>query len=138
METSSITRGPLARANVRSWACWELPRPIQMYVVAVPLVAFAVMAFAGTQTTWHVDDLLKFLLLLTCGLLSVATTPRSAYVQGGITRDFITVWVLPVAVLLPPIYAMVMPAPLYALTLFRVHRGVIHRKVFTAAAIALA
>jgi diguanylate cyclase (GGDEF)-like protein len=138
METLSITRSTLAYANVRSWSWWQIPGLIRAYVAAVPLVAFGLMCFTASQTTWRLDDLLKFLLLLTCGLASVAATPRSAYVQGGITRDFITVWVLPVAVLLPPVYALVMPAPLYVLTLFRVHRGVIHRKVFTASAIALA
>ena len=28
------------------------------------------------------------------------------------TRDFITVWVLPIAILLPPVYAMMTPIPL--------------------------
>ena len=34
-------------------------------------------------------------LLLGCGLISVAATPRVVYRQGGMTRDFLTVWVLP-------------------------------------------
>ena len=51
-------------------------------------------------------------LLLGCGLVSVAATPRMAYLQGGMTRDFLTVWVLPIAILLPPVYAMVTPIPL--------------------------
>jgi diguanylate cyclase (GGDEF)-like protein len=54
------------------------------------------------------------------------------------TRDFLTVWVLPVAILLPPVYAMLTPIPLQILTQFRVHRGVVYRRVFTVAAIALA
>ena len=53
-------------------------------------------------------------------------------------RDFITVWVLPVAILLPPFYAMVAPIPLLMLTQWRMHRGVIYRRVFTAAAMGLA
>ena len=54
------------------------------------------------------------------------------------TRDFITVWVLPIAILLPPFYAMVTPIPLYVLTQFWVFRGVVYRRVFTVGAIGLA
>jgi diguanylate cyclase (GGDEF)-like protein len=54
------------------------------------------------------------------------------------TRDFLTVWVLPVAILLPPVYAMLTPIPLQVLTQLRVHRGVVYRRVFTVAAIAIA
>jgi diguanylate cyclase (GGDEF)-like protein len=51
------------------------------------------------------------------------------------TRDFVTVWVLPIAVTLPPIYAMVTPVPFYVMTQWRVHRGAVYRRVFTVAAI---
>ena len=71
-------------------------------------------------------------------MVSVAATPRVAYLKTGMARDFITAWVLPVAILLPPVYAMVMPIPLHMLTQWRVHTGVVYRRVFTAAAISLA
>ncbi len=71
-------------------------------------------------------------------MVSVAATPRSTYIQGKVTRDFLTVWVLPVAIALPPAYAMSMPIPLYILTQWRVHRGPIYRKAFSASATALA
>ncbi|HEX6527610.1 MAG TPA: GGDEF domain-containing protein, partial [Streptosporangiaceae bacterium] len=102
-----------------------------------PLVTLGVMGLAASRTTWHLDDLLKFLLLLTCGLVSVAATPRITYAQNRTVKDFITTWVLPVAVLLPPVYAMLMPIPLFALTQWR-HRGILFRRVFSGAAIGLA
>ncbi len=71
-------------------------------------------------------------------MVSVAATPRVAYLKGGITRDFITVWVLPIAVLLPPVYAMVTPIPLFLLTQWLVSRGLVYRRVFTVAATGLA
>jgi diguanylate cyclase (GGDEF)-like protein len=70
-------------------------------------------------------------------MVSVAATPRVAYLKSGMARDFLTVWVLPVAILLPPIYAMLTPIPLQVLTQWRVNRGVVYRRVFTAAAISL-
>jgi diguanylate cyclase (GGDEF)-like protein len=138
MEVTSVTRRVLARTDVRTWAWWQLPGVLRLYVGLVPVVALATMGFAASQTTWHLDDLLKFLLLLTCGLVSVAATPRIAYLNSGTVKDFITAWVLPVAVLLPPVYAMIMPVPLFALTQWRVHRGVVYRRVFSGAAIGLA
>jgi diguanylate cyclase (GGDEF)-like protein len=63
----------------------------------------------------------------------VVATPRIAY-HGGMTRDFLSAWVLPVAILLPPVYAMLTPIPLQILTQLRIHKGVVYRRVFTVAA----
>jgi diguanylate cyclase (GGDEF)-like protein len=138
MEASSITRHRvLARAKVSNWAWLQLPGVLRLYVAAVPLATLAGIALTASHTTWHLDDLLKFLLLLTCGLISVIATPRVAYLQSGSIKDFITAWVLPVAVLLPPVYAMMIPVPLFALTQWRAHQGILYRRVFSAAAIGL-
>jgi diguanylate cyclase (GGDEF)-like protein len=138
MEASSVTRRIAARANVRDWAWWQLPVLLRVYVASVPLAALVLTGYAASQTSWGSADLVKYLLLFACALVSVAATPRIAYSQGALVRDFVTVWVLPVAILLPPVYAMVLPIPLYVLTQWRVHRGVVYRRVFTAAAIGLA
>jgi diguanylate cyclase (GGDEF)-like protein len=138
MNASSVTRRLLARAAFWDWAWWQIPLVLRCYVGAIPVTFVAVTAYAASQTTWTLDDLMKFLLLLGCGLISVAATPRTAYVQGTLTRDFITAWVLPVAILLPPVYAMVTPVPLLVLTQLRIHKGVIYRRAFTAAAMGMA
>ncbi len=137
MQTSSITRGAMAYANVRTWPWWQLPGMLRIYVGAMPVVALGITGFEVSQTTWHLNDLLKFILLLTCGLVSVAATPRIAYTQNRTNKDFITTWVLPVAVLLPPVYAMLMPIPLFVLTQYR-HSGIVFKRVFTSAAIGTA
>ncbi len=138
MEASSVTRRVLTRADFRCWAWWQLPWLLRCYVGVVPVVAAAFTALAAAETTWYAADWWKFALLLGCGLISVAATPRVVYRHGGITRDFITVWVLPIAILLPPFYAMVTPIPMYVLTQIWVFRGVVYRRVFTVGAIALA
>ncbi len=137
MEASSVTRRPFGYAVVRDWAWWQLPPVLRSYVGAVPVVAFVMIVFAASRTIWTAPDLLEFLLLLACGVVSVAATPRVAYVTPGVTRDFLTAWVLPVAILLPPVYAMLTPIPLQVLTQWRVHKGVVYRRVFTAGAISL-
>lgn len=138
MRASSITGRLPAGLLVRDWAWWRLPGLLRTYVGAVPAVALALIAVAAASTSWSPDDLVKFLLLLGCGAISVVATPRVAYLQSGLVRDFLTAWVLPVAILLPPVYAMVTPIPLLVLTQWRVHRGAVYRRVFTGAAIGLA
>jgi diguanylate cyclase (GGDEF)-like protein len=138
MQASSVAHRLSAGAVITDWAWWRLPRLLRWYVGAVPVVALVAMGFAASRTSWHVTDLGKFILLLGCGLVSVAATPRIAYAQGALVRDFLTVWVLPIAILLPPFYAMAAPIPLLLLTQWRVHRGLVHRRVFTAAVIGLA
>lgn len=133
MRVSSIT----SHLNIHKWAWWQLPVLLRCWVAVVPLTALGFTGLAAARTTWHGDDLLTYVLLLVGGVISVATTPRSAYVDGRLSMDFIPVWVLPVAVVLPPVYALSMPYPLYAVTQWRVHRGPVHRKVFSAGSIAL-
>jgi len=137
MEASSVTHRLLAHADFRTWAWWRLPWRIRGYVGAVVITALVMIGYTASQTTWTLPDLGKFLLLMGCGLISVAATPRTAYAQGALVRDFITAWVLPVAILLPPVYAMLSPIPLLVLTQWRIHRGVIYRRVFTAGALGL-
>jgi diguanylate cyclase (GGDEF)-like protein len=125
------------RVAAQDWPWWRLPPLLRWYVAMPPLVAGAVMGVAAANTAWRSQDLLKFLLLLCCGMVSVASTPRIAYTSGGATRDFSTVWVVPTAILLPPIYAAIMPIPLLVTMQIMVHRGVIYRRVFTAASISV-
>ena len=138
MEVSSSPRRPRATLVLRDWPWWRLPKLLRTYVAAIPVAAVIVLVTAILVTPWHVQEMAKFVLLLGCGLVSVAATPRIAYGQGGIVKDFLTVWILPVAILLPPVYALIAPVPLMALTQWRVHRGLTYRRVFSAAAIGLA
>jgi diguanylate cyclase (GGDEF)-like protein len=107
-------------------------------------VATTIAAWAATgiilaaHTEWRSSDLLLFGLLVVCGSISHASTPRIAYTSGGgVTRDFSSIWLLPTAILLPPIYVLVVPIPFIAVMQMWVHRGVVYRRVFTAAATGL-
>jgi diguanylate cyclase (GGDEF)-like protein len=91
----------------------------------------------ATFTNWSVSDLVTFLILMCCGMVSAAFTPRMMYKFPGLTRDFSTVWVIPIAILLPPVYAMLAPIAFFATLHVCVHRGVPHRTVFTAASVSL-
>jgi diguanylate cyclase (GGDEF)-like protein len=69
-----------------------------------------------------------------CGMISVASTPRIMYTFPGVTRDFSSIWVLPAAILLPPFYAAIVPISFSVVLNVFVHRGILHRAVFSAAA----
>ena len=137
MEASSLTSRLKRRAVVTRWAWWQLPLLLRWYVAALPTVALLVIGIVAWQTQWHLADVSKFFLLMCCVMISVASTPRIMYEHPGLTKDFTGVWVLPVAILLPPIYAALIPIPLYAILQLFVHRGVIHRNVFSAASLSL-
>jgi diguanylate cyclase (GGDEF)-like protein len=96
------------------------------------------MGVAAARTAWQIEDVVTFFVLMCCGMISVGSTPRIMYTTGGgLTRDFSSVWVLPTAILLPPVYAAIIPIPFYMIMQLFVHRGVIHRMVFTTSALSL-
>jgi len=109
-----------------------------LYVIAVSVAAAVAAVIAAVSVSFQGRQLLLFAVLLCCGLGSVEATRRIDIPQGAIIRDLTTVWCLPVAILLPPLYALIVPAPLLALTQLRVQRGIVYRRVFSAAAIGLA
>jgi len=137
MQATSLTDRLRRGTVIRDWAWWRLPPVLRWYVGALPVLAFVVMAVEAARTDWHVTDIAKFLLLMCCGMISVASTPRIMYAFPGLTRDFSSMWVLPTAILLPPVYAALVPIP-FALTMHLfVHRGVLHRLVFTCASLSI-
>jgi diguanylate cyclase (GGDEF)-like protein len=137
MQASSLTSRLKGRAQVREWQWWQLPPRLRFYVAALPAGTLAVIGVAAAHTDWPAADVVKFLLLLCCGMISVAFTPRIMYNFPGLTRDFSTVWVIPIAILLPPVCAAIAPIAILATLHLFVHRGVLHRMVFTAASISL-
>jgi diguanylate cyclase (GGDEF)-like protein len=138
MQASSLALRIRRRVAVRDWLWWQLPPVLRCYVAAVAVAAVVVIAVAADLNTWRFFDVAKFVILLCCGAVSVAATPRIMYEYPGLTRDFSTMWVLPTAILLPPVYAAIMPIPLFTIMQLFVHRGVPHRAVFTAASVGLA
>lgn len=135
MRSSSLTRSLTARVDTwfRPW--WRLPMALRLYVAAPPAVAAVVLAFAVATTRWHALDAAKFSLFLCCGVILAVSAPREAY--SGVVRDFLTIWMLPAAVFLPPVYAGLMPIPLLMVIQWQVHRGVVYRRVFTCATLSL-
>ncbi len=134
-------RPPLSRwstSRPAGWPVWQLPRALLAYVLALPVIAGCLAVWLVTRTPadgWHA---LVAAVLLGAGALSIETTRRVGQPAGTMVRDLLSAWWLPMAVLLPPVYVLLAPVPLLALTQWRVRPGPVHRRAFSAASIGLA
>jgi diguanylate cyclase (GGDEF)-like protein len=121
---------------VSDWDLWSLPRWLTVFVLTIVAVDAAAIGVAASFTTITAHDLLLFGLLLGCTALAVELS-RKAGEQGGMIKDVQGVWELPVAILLPPLYALIAPIARIALMQSRVRRAPPYRRVFSCASIGL-
>ena len=126
----------LTASAVRAWSYWGLPRRARYYIGAVIFADLAAIAVAASAVTLQAHDLYTLGLLLTCTAISVELT-RKAGEKGGMNKDVHGVWELPLAILLPPLYALIAPVSRLALTQWRVRRAPPYRRVFTGASTGL-
>ncbi|MEO3806472.1 GGDEF domain-containing protein [Nonomuraea sp. B1E8] len=103
-------------------------------IVGLDLIAMVVLG-ASTSLRWR--DLLMFCALMGCGAVCIEATRRLG-MPAGVARDLLSAWWLPVALLLPPVYALFSPIVLQILLQVRVRATVLYRRVFSSAAIGLA
>src|SRR6266487_160823 len=122
---------------VRRWALWSLqPRWLIAFVLAVVATDLTAIGVAASSTAISRYDLALFGLLLGCTAASVELTRKSGE-QGGMIKDVAGVWELPAAILLPALYALIVPIIRIALLQFRIRRAPVYRRVFSGAAISL-
>ena len=127
---------PLRAKVISDWPIWSLPRWLTAFVVTIVAAELAAIGVAASATSFSGYDLALFGLLLGCTAAAVEMT-RKAGEKGGMVKDVQGVWELPVAILLPPFYALIIPIAQTALTQWRVRHTLLHRRVFTAAAVGL-
>lgn len=117
---------------------WQLPAGVRGYVIALPLVSAAVAVWLLLRGTAPDGRAMAVgCLLLACGAASVEATRRLGEPAGTVVKDLLSAWWLPMAVMLPPVFVLIAPWPLMALTQWRVRAAPLHRRVFSAAVIGL-
>ena len=121
---------------VRAWPLWEHPRWLTGYIVAVVVAYLAVLSVVAQFYTLSPRQIVTFGALLLCGADTVELTKRSGE-NARLSSDIYIVWELPIAILLPLGYAMLVPVIRLGLTQWRIRRVPLHRRVFTAAIIGL-
>ena len=125
------------RSPLRGWPVWQLPRWLAACVTAVIAAYAAVAAGALASAPVRPGDLRLCAVFVGCGAASVELTRRAGE-REGLTRDVYIIWDLAAAVLLPPLYALVIPLPRAVLTEWRIRRTLLHRRAYTTAAHGLA
>jgi diguanylate cyclase (GGDEF)-like protein len=123
--------------NVRAWPIWALPRSLTVFIVAVILVDVAAIALNAAILSLRSHDLTIFGLLLACNAATVELTRRASEPEGRAVKDVHAIWEFPAVILLPPVYAMLMPLVRLALIQWRVKQAPIYRRVFSGAAVSL-
>jgi diguanylate cyclase (GGDEF)-like protein len=124
------------RTDVKAWPIWELPRWLVAFIVVVVLADGVLLGLGASTVTVQVHDLVLFAALLACSAATVELTRRAGE-STGMAKDVYATWELPAAILLPLAYVPVVPIVRLALTQWRITRGPVHRRVFSAAAIGL-
>jgi diguanylate cyclase (GGDEF)-like protein len=74
--------------------------------------------------------------LLLCTALTVELTKRSGE-NAGLVKDVYAVWELPIAILLPPLFGLLVPAFRLTLNQLRIRRSPLHRRTFSTAVLGL-
>ena len=119
------------------WSGQRLPkRPrLAVYLLIVVAAAVVVTGWQLGRTHLRPGQLGLFLAFLCCGAACVEATRRWGAPPTG-TRDMLTAWWLPVALLLPPACALLAPLIIGLLGHWRARQGPLYWRVFTAAALA--
>src|SRR3984893_15035909 len=132
-----VTRRNLRRGTaISDWPLWSEPRWLLAYILTIVAADLAAIGVAASSTAITRANLALFGLLLGCTAASVELT-RKAGEQGGMIKDVQGVWELPAAILLPPLYALVVPIVRMPLVQWRIRRAPVYRRVFSGAAIGL-
>ena len=121
------------RSPLRGWPVWQLPWWLAACVTAVIAAYAAAVAEALASASVRPGDLRMSAVFVGCGAASVELTRRAGE-REGLVQDVYAIWDLPAAVLLPPLYALVIPLPRAVLTEWRIRRTLLHRRAYSTAA----
>lgn len=124
--------------SIRRWQVWTIRAPLRWYVLGLDLLALIAIGLALANTRYVGSDVFLGTALLACGIIAIESTRSVKETHGEVVRDLQSVWLLAIAVALPPVFAFVAPIPLTAYKLLRLPGLVPYRRVFSAATLGLA
>lgn len=132
--------GDLGRAvrSIRKWQVWTLTPLLRAYVLGVIALAACVTGVVVARTSTHGFDFFLGLALLACGIVAIELNRNVKETHGEVVRDLSSVWLLAIAIALPPAFAFLAPIPLTAYKLFRLRGLVVYRRVFSTSTMSLA
>jgi diguanylate cyclase (GGDEF)-like protein len=114
-----------------------MPGSLIAYVVGIPAGALALIGWEAAHTPLGGASLALFAALLAAAVVCIEAMRRLGQ-PSGVSRDLLSAWWLPIALLLPPLYALVAPFGIGFVLYLRVRRIPVYRGVFSSAALGLA
>jgi diguanylate cyclase (GGDEF)-like protein len=114
-----------------------MPTSLIVYVVVVLACDMALTGWELAGTRLRAEDLLLFGALLVAAVICIEAMRRLGQ-PSGVSRDLLSAWWLPIALLLPPLYALLAPFVVGAVLYLRARRIPVYRRVFSSAALGLA
>ncbi|HYX59965.1 MAG TPA: GGDEF domain-containing protein [Streptosporangiaceae bacterium] len=114
-----------------------MPTSLIVYVLAVLACDLALTGWGLAGTPIHGSDMLLFGSLLAAAVICIEALRRLGQ-PTGVSRDLLSAWWLPIALLLPPLYALLAPFIIGAVLYVRAQRMPLYRRMFSSAALGLA
>jgi len=114
-----------------------MPTSLIVYVLAVLACDLALTGWGLAGTPIHGSDMLLFGSLLAAAVICIEALRRLGQ-PTGVSRDLLSAWWLPIALLLPPLYALLAPFVIGAVLYVRAQRMPLYRRMFSSAALGLA
>jgi diguanylate cyclase (GGDEF)-like protein len=121
-------------------SCWPLlalPASLIVYMLAVLACDLALIGWELAATPPRAADLLLFGALLAAAVICIEAMRRLGQ-PSAVSRDLLSAWWLPIALLLPPLYTLLAPFAVGAVLAARASRIPVYRRVFSSAALGLA
>src|SRR5437764_8494529 len=106
-------------------SCWPLlamPTSLIVYVLVVLSCDLALIGWELAATPIRTGDLLLFCALLAAAVICIEAMRRLGQ-PSGVSRDLLSAWWLPIALLLPPPYALLAPFAVGAVLYARARRS---------------
>ena len=125
----------------RYWDVWTLPRPARALVIAVPCAYVAVITLVAFHTNFRLRDAGIAAAFTLAAVASIEISMRLAWPRtrnDRLSRDCLTAWFLPVALLLPPLYVAVVVVVACLYVRARVWRAQPMKLIYNIASIGLA
>src|SRR5437588_35561 len=119
------------------WPLFAMPMSLIVYVLVVLACDLALIGWELAATSLRPGDLLLFWALLGAAVICIEAMRRLGQ-PSGVSRDLLSAWWLPIALLLPPLYALLAPFAVGAVLYARARRIPVYRRVFSSAALGLA
>ena len=134
-------RGPAVHRPMlrpRGWPMWDLPPVTRLLIVVMTSAAVTWTLAAVWRSSFAGHELVLFAVLLAACAVSVEATKRVPEPAGVNANDMLGAWWIAMTVLLPPVYSLLAPAVLMALTQWRVQRIAVYKRAYSAAAVGVA